>query len=400
MGNYSEQLNIKRIMGKIKLIVALLLVINSRSVFCQSAIGQLENMTGQKINRYNTGNSSGYDMNQMISGMIAQSLINSIFNPGTKKYVQVNEVKVQPTYLVTDISGEKQKVNETLKVEKYKRLMKAYKKMHDTSGIQYWAFQSKYTDLHRLDSAWLSSQQKLIRERMEYENLLGKKISERLASPVPPLGELETGMSLKKLKPGDVLLFEPNFSNFSEAVQGLAVVGADGAGELLGRGTINDSKISHTITFLREESGKRYYMDNMPNEGPVIISEEEMKKRYTGREASVAQLQKGFIAQPLNPEESEKLWAEAIEMQKKNIELREQKGYDDGLVRWENTMYGTWGKDNVVCSEASWALLKSTGRDLPLSRSWVTQSIGVGFSPSDFYNYKQTFLVTKLKLTE
>ncbi len=387
-------------MFKIIFIGSTLLLLQGFSGYGQSAIGQLENITGQKINRYNTSNSSNSDMNSMISGMFAQSLINSIFAPSRGNYIPVREAKVQPSYLTREIAGEKQRVEQTLKIEKYKRLMKSYKFLNDSSNLTYTNFTSKKKQQQRLDSAFLAWQKKLIQDRLKYENKLAKKYYDRLSSPVPLPNENKPNLSLKDLKPGDVLLFEPSYSSFKDAVQGIGVVAVDGVGELLAKGTLNESKISHTITFLKEENGKRLYLDNMPDEGPVIISEAEMQKRYVGRNASVAQIQNGYVAQPLNEEEAGKLLDKAQEMAKKNIDLRKEKGYDSDMLQWENTLYGAWGKDNVVCSEASWALLKATGRELPLSKSWVTQIAGVNFSPSDFYNYKQTFLINRINIGE
>ncbi len=382
-------------MFKIKLIIISLLVLQNSLSMGQSAIGQLENMTGQKINRYNTSNSSEYQMNSMISGMVAQSLINSIFNTNPKTYNPIREVKVQPTYLVNEIVGEKQRVEQTLKIDKYKRLMRTYKFLKDSTALIYRPFNGKEPDILKMDYTFLSLQQQLINERLKYDNENAKKYLNRLTSNVPLPPDATPGLKLGSLKPGDVLLFEPRKWDWI----GYGIVGAEGLSELLGLGTLNESKISHTITFLREEKGKRFYMDNMPLEGPVIISEAEVKRRYVGREASVAQIQNGYVAEPLNETESQKLWNKAIEMQKKNIEIKEKAGYSDW--RFKSTMYGAWGKDNVVCSEASWALLKAAGRDLPLSKSWVTRNYaGVDFSTSDFYNYKQSFLISKLNLGE
>lgn len=130
-------------MFKIKLIIIILILFQSQSSLCQSAIGQLENMTGQKINRYNTSNSSGYDMNSMISGMIAQSMINSIFNSNTKNYSTVKEAKVQTTYLTTEIEGEKLRVEQKLTIDKYNRLIKSYKFLNDSSALHYTYFKEK-----------------------------------------------------------------------------------------------------------------------------------------------------------------------------------------------------------------------------------------------------------------
>jgi hypothetical protein len=385
-------------MFKIKIFITVLVLLQSQFAFSQSAIGQLETISGQKINRYKTNNSSGYDMNSMITGMVAQSMINSIFSSSNKNYVLVQEVKVQPTYLTTQIAGEKQNVQQALIMEKYERLMKTYKFLKDTSALKYSAFNSKKKGLLKIDSAFLSLQKQLINERLKYDNERAKKYYDRLASNVPMLSDTEPGMKLNDLKPGDVLLFEPRYTNYKDAISGSVVVVGDQVGGFLGTGTINESKISHTITYLREENGKRMYMDNMPDEGPVIIDEAEMKHRYVGREASVAQIQKGYVAEPLNEDETKRLWNKAQEMSNQNKEFRKEK--DASMLNFETSMYGAWGKDNVVCSEASWALLKATGRDLPLSKSMYTQVAGVDFSPSDFYNYKQSFLISKINLSK
>jgi len=379
--------------------IAILLLATSYNCYSQSAIGQLENMTGQKINRYGGSYSSGYDMNSMITGMVAQSMVNALFN-SNKSYPQVKEVKVSPMYLTMGIAGEQQRVQEALKVDRYNRLMKSYKFLKDSAALKYVKFKPKKNDLDKLDSAFMALQKKLIADRLKTDNEQAKKLLARLESKVPYPNNEKFNTSLKDLKPGDVLLFEPRYTNLSDKIQGVGVVLADGVGELLGTGNVNESKISHTITFLKEENGKRLYMDNMPNEGPVIIDENEMKKRYTGRAASVASLQNSYMAAPLNEAETEKLWEKAKEMATQNIELRKTQGYNSDMIDWENTMYGAWGKNNVVCSEASWGLIRATGRDLPLSKSWVTIAGGVDFSPSDFYNYKQNFLIKRINLTE
>jgi hypothetical protein len=371
----------------------------NRTGSTKSAIGQLENMSGQKINRYGGGYSSNYDMNAMVTGMIAQGMVNALFNSSTK-LPQVKEVKVSPMYLTTGIAGEQLRVQEALKVDKYNRLMKSYKFLKDSTGLMYTKYKPKTNDLDKLNAAFIALQKSLIADRLKTDNEQAKKLLQRLESKVPFPGDEKFNTSLKDLKPGDVLLFEPRYTNLSDKIQGVGVVLADGVGELLGTGSVNESKISHTITFLKEENGKRLYMDNMPNEGPVIIDETEMKKRYTGRDASVAQLQNSYMAAPLNEEEAKKLWDKAKEMSTQNIELRKSQGYNSDMVDWENTMYGAWGKNNVVCSEASWGLIRATGRDLPLSKSWVSVTGGVDFSPSDFYNYKQNFLIKKINLTE
>ena len=60
-----------------------------------------------------------------------------------------------------------------------------------------------------------------------------------------------------------------------------------------------------------------------------------------------------------------------------------------------DTHYGPWGKDNVVCSEADWALINAAGRNIPKSGDRIKTGAGVDFSPADFQN-SQYFLVTPL----
>jgi hypothetical protein len=70
-----------------------------------------------------------------------------------------------------------------------------------------------------------------------------------------------------------------------------------------------------------------------------------------------------------------------------------------GAAKWfDKTGYGVWGKENVVCSEADWALIRASGRDIPESDDWLKKYMGIVFSPQDFYD-RQYFLVSPLKMT-
>lgn len=54
------------------------------------------------------------------------------------------------------------------------------------------------------------------------------------------------------------------------------------------------SRVSHTVLYLREINGVKLFLDNQPNEGPRIISEEQLLKIYSRQNADVA-----TIAEPL-----------------------------------------------------------------------------------------------------
>jgi hypothetical protein len=143
------------------------------------------------------------------------------------------------------------------------------------------------------------------------------------------------------------------------------------------------SQASHVALFLGERNGKRWFLNNTTEHGPVIIQESEFLRLYSGRDMDVARL----IGKPISKEEGEQIWKAAHEQR--------------------NTKeYGIWSKDRMVCSEsARWALL-STGRDIPEqnvgdikllgAQSGVNKKDFVNFSPADFYASWQYFIIRPL----
>ncbi|MBE0711392.1 MAG: hypothetical protein IH583_03330, partial [Candidatus Aminicenantes bacterium] len=118
-----------------------------------------------------------------------------------------------------------------------------------------------------------------------------------------------------------------------------------------------------------------------------IISEDEFLKLYSQRGAEVAKL-----AQPLDEKEAKRLFSAAVEMAQEN---RKEIAKNWFGTRWLGTNYGAWGKDDLVCSEADWALLNSAGRNIPKSGDRIKVGLGIDFSPADYQN-SQYFLVTPL----
>jgi hypothetical protein len=187
-----------------------------------------------------------------------------------------------------------------------------------------------------------------------------------------------------ELEPGDVILLAPN----------------EWKGDVVKYGTqLTDlsrtSDASHTVTYLKEVNGKKIFLDNMPGEGPKIKTEDQIHREYDSRDASVAKSAINGVAQPLKPEEAQHLYEKALELAKKELDTEKGIAYS----AFGQTNYGL-GKDNLVCSGASWELLKSTGRELPISRSWIINTTGIDFSPADFYNNTQYFLVTPLSMSK
>ena len=148
------------------------------------------------------------------------------------------------------------------------------------------------------------------------------------------------------------------------------------------------SPASHAAIFLGERNGKRWYLDNTSAHGPVILEEQEFMKEYGQRQMDVATL----VGQPLSQHEGQELWKGAHE-------LRNTATYGPSqFLNFEN--------DKMVCSEsARWALVRA-GRRVPKTESEDKEILGVktrlnknkfvDFSPSDFYQEQQYFIIHQL----
>jgi hypothetical protein len=101
------------------------------------------------------------------------------------------------------------------------------------------------------------------------------------------------------------------------------------------------------------------------------------------------------LAQPLNKKEGKALFSAAVEMAQKNNQKLINKDTWFGKYLLNDTNYGAWGDNNVVCSEADWAVINAAGRTIPNSDNKLKLFLGLNFSPSDFYN-SPYFLVTPL----
>ena len=225
-------------------------------------------------------------------------------------------------------------------------------------------------EFENMNAAWMDMQWKLVRRRLEEPNKWCNAISASLTTKEPPLPYKK----FNELQPGDVLLLE-----------GKTIAVGD---NLLSSGD-KASSASHTVSYLKEVNGKKLFLDNQPLEGPRIISEDEFLKLYSHRGAEVAKL-----AQPLNEKEAKQLFATAVEMAQKNRKEIANNWFGTPLL---GTNYGAWGKENLVCSEADWALLNAAGRKIPKSGDGIKVGLGIDFSPADYQN-SQYFLVTPLDM--
>ncbi|WP_306536771.1 hypothetical protein [Geobacter sp.] len=226
-------------------------------------------------------------------------------------------------------------------------------------------------------AAWEKKQQQLIRDRLREPNKTAGSIQRALMANVPPL----PGKTFSQLQSGDVLLIEPEdgrLKNLNPITLGDNAATSGG----------NKSFASHTVIYLKEVNGTKLFLDNQPGEGPRILTEKDFQNTYGQRGMDVATL--GKLAEPLRPEEGEALYKAAMAMHKQNY----QQASDSW---WGDTNYGVVGKDEVVCSESNWALLRNAGKFLPKSFDRIKVENGIDFSPADFYN-SPYFVVTPLAM--
>lgn len=218
-------------------------------------------------------------------------------------------------------------------------------------------------------ATWIELQKKMLKDRLVYTNKWAAELSNSLTSNAPPLPY----KSFNELQAGDVLLIAPATWDPSKGIRWVDQL-ASGSSE---------SSASHTVTYLKEVNGQKLFMDNQPFKGPTIISEKKLIETYGHRSMDVAQLSACGVAQPLNDIEAEKLFKAAVKMQSDNLNA-------------DKSNFGAWGKNDIVCSESSWALIKASGRKISGTDFGIKSSIGIDFSPADFYSQKQYFLVTPL----
>ncbi len=151
------------------------------------------------------------------------------------------------------------------------------------------------------------------------------------------------------------------------------------------------SRACHTVLYLKEVKGVKYFLDNLPGEGPRIKTEDEIIDKYCTRPIDVAR--------PLNKFDSDKLWTAARELGIKQITDDLKKLGDPELVRHIDigTYYGIYGDDNKVCSEADrWALVQA-GLEIANTKSPIKKLLGIYFGPANFYSDKKNFLVSPLE---
>jgi hypothetical protein len=233
-------------------------------------------------------------------------------------------------------------------------------------------------DFDRMNARWVARQRQLIDQRLREPNPYAAEICRSLKIKVPPL---LPSRKFDELKPGDVLLISrEDITDASFWIN-------------LGDRFTTDprSPASHTVLFLKEVNGKKLFLDHTPGRGSHVIDEDEFLRTYGHRDALVAS-PRIAVAQPVRESETARIWEAAKRLARKEADIQEEKrGY---IV--DQTGYGVYGNENMVCSEASrWVLVRS-GRDIPESASPLKRLLGIHYGPANFFSDDYNFIITPL----
>ena len=221
-----------------------------------------------------------------------------------------------------------------------------------------------------------------VRVRIAKPNLQAREIYRSLKTKAPP----NPVKNIDNLAPGDVVLVGAiSLKDYKKT--GIWEAGKSNAINFLDRWGSNNwsSPASHAAIFLGERNGKRWYLDNTSDHGPVIKEEAQFLAEYGQRQMDVATL----VGQPISQHQGEEIWKAAHEMRK--------------MVK-----YGIWANDKMVCSETSRWVLVRAGRRVPIKKSENRKLLGVDvglnkkyfvdYSPADFYANEQFFVIHGLGL--
>lgn len=211
---------------------------------------------------------------------------------------------------------------------------------------------------------------------------------------------------MAKLVPGDVILVDkipPDFSKIKdgdwEHIKDSGISNIINFLDRTGSDKVS-SNASHTASFLGERNGKRWYLDNTSEAGPVIIEEKVFLKKYEGRNMDAAT----YVGQPLTQEQGELLWKGAHELRDKF-----HTNYGPSRVDRNNPLsVDPSTNPKMVCSESSRWLLVRAGRNVPETQNANLKIKGIDtglnkkqvvtFSPADFYKQHEYFLIQPLGL--
>ncbi|HEY3389683.1 MAG TPA: hypothetical protein VGK38_08945 [Prolixibacteraceae bacterium] len=136
------------------------IIISSQTVYSQSAIGQLERMTGTKIVRGTVGSplSSG-SLNNMVAGALIQGVLSSLFSSKPADNQKAIEAKQQADEQAAQQAAEQQRIKEANDQAEYDKMMGSYKGLEDAQNLKLKTLDNTNPDFNNLngDAEKLSS---------------------------------------------------------------------------------------------------------------------------------------------------------------------------------------------------------------------------------------------------
>ncbi|MHB8108869.1 MAG: hypothetical protein ACYDHW_02425, partial [Syntrophorhabdaceae bacterium] len=228
-------------------------------------------------------------------------------------------------------------------------------------------------EFEKNNEQWIKNQKQSIEQRTRKPNRYVAKINRSLKVKAPPR---LPARKYDELQPGDVILISRDDSYASFWIN-------------LGDRLTTDirSPASHTVLYLKEVNGRKLFLDHTPGRGSHVIDEDEFLRSYAGRDMLVGS-PKLAVAQPVKESEAARIWENA-----KNL-LDIEKRKSGNVI--DQTGYGLYGNNNLVCSEASrWVLIRS-GREIPESASPLKRLLGIHYGPANFFSDEYNFIITPL----
>ena len=110
-------------------------LLNSSRVYAQSAIGQLESMSGGKVNR--SSSLSSASMNSMITGAILQSFFSSVLsNPKSTEQLDAQQrMEKLEEQKAAELAAEQKRIMEAKAQADYDKMMQSYKALDDAQNF-------------------------------------------------------------------------------------------------------------------------------------------------------------------------------------------------------------------------------------------------------------------------
>lgn len=228
-------------------------------------------------------------------------------------------------------------------------------------------------EFERFNAAWMRKQKRLLALRQA--NPCIPAIYRSLKTKAPPA---LPRTKYDELQPGDVLLISADGSRESFWINLADRVSS-----------VSKSPASHTVLYLKTVNGKKLFLDHTSEKGSHVISEAEFLKTYGRRDALVAS-----VAKPVKEGEASRIWEAARERVKAEAKGQERRRKKGKII--DQSGYGLYGDDDMVCSEASrWVLLRA-GRKIQETSSPLKRLMGIHYGPANFFDDEQNFIITPL----